>query len=71
MELLEGDADWNSLSLGANLCECISCLIVCSGNVVELTALEGAAELLDEEVVACHVGVPGVPFARDLLYHQV
>ena len=38
---------------------------------MKLTALERTAELLDEEAVARHVGVPGVPFARDLLHHQV
>ena len=37
---------------------------------MELIALEGDGELLDEEVIAGHVGVPGVPFARDLLHHE-
>ena len=38
---------------------------------MEIATLKGAAELLDEEAVACHVGVPSVPFARDLLHHKV
>ena len=71
MELLEGDAGWDGLPRGADLLQRIGRLIFCPGNMVELTTLEGAAELLDEEAVACDVGVPGVPFARDLLHHQV
>ena len=67
MELLEGDAGWNGLSRGADLRQCIVRLIFCPRNVVKLTALKRAAELLNEEAVACHVAVPGIPFARDLL----
>ena len=37
----------------------------------ELAALKGSGQLLDEEAVACHVGVTGVPFAGALLHHQV
>ena len=37
----------------------------------ELTAVEEVGQLLDEEAVACHVGVAGIPFAGALLHHQV
>ena len=37
----------------------------------ELAALERSGQPLDEEAVACHVGVAGIPFAGALLYHQV
>lgn len=37
---------------------------------MELAALERATELLDEEGVAGHVSIPGVPFPRNLLDHE-
>ena len=39
--------------------------------MMELTTLERTTELLNVEVVARDVGVPCVPFARDLLHHKV
>ena len=71
MELLKGDVGWDSLSHGANLGQCIGRLVVRPGNVVKLATLEGAAKLLDEEVIARHVDIPGVPFATDLLHHKI
>lgn len=37
----------------------------------ELAPIDVAAHLLDEEAVACHVGILGVPVAGRLLDHQV
>ena len=37
----------------------------------ELAAIEGFGQLLDEEAIACHVGVAGIPLTGALLYHQV
>ena len=62
-EALEGDASWYSLSGGAYSCQGICLLIVGPWHVKELTPLEISAELLDEETVACHVCVLGVPVA--------
>jgi hypothetical protein len=38
---------------------------------MELAAREEFAELLYVEAVGGHVGVLGIPFPRDLVYHQV
>ena len=37
----------------------------------ELAALEGSGQLLDEEAVACHLAVAGVPLAEALLHQQI
>jgi hypothetical protein len=39
--------------------------------MMELAALEESVELLYVEAIGGHVGVLGVPFPRDLVYHQV
>ena len=37
----------------------------------ELAPVEVSADLLDEEAVACHIGILGVPVVGRLLDHQV
>lgn len=71
VQMLEGGAGWTGLPGGADLGEHVCSLVVGSRDVVELTTLEIAAHLLDQEAVAGRVGVPGIPIARDLLHHQV
>ena len=55
----------------ADLGERVGRLILCARDVDELVAREESGQLLDEEAVACHVGVVGVPLAGALLHHQV
>jgi hypothetical protein len=38
---------------------------------MELAALKESIELLDVEAVGGHVSVLGIPFSRDLMYHEV
>lgn len=45
--MLEGDAGWNGLPAGADLCQRVRRLVVGSRDVVELATLEAAAHLLD------------------------
>jgi hypothetical protein len=44
-------------------------MIVCSGDVMKLAALEESTELLHVEAIEGHVGILGVLFARDLVHH--
>ena len=68
---MERDADWYSLSGGADSCQGICLLVVGPWHVEELALFKISVELLDEEAVACHVCILGVPVTRRLLDHQV
>ena len=56
---------------GADPCQGICLLVVISWHVKELTPFKVSTELLDEETVARHVCILGVPVTRRLLDHQV
>jgi hypothetical protein len=56
---------------GADLGQPVFFVVVCPWDVMELAALEESVELLYVEAIGGHVGVLGVPFPGDLVYHQV
>ena len=66
-----GGGGWYSLSGGAYSCQGICLLIIGPWHVKELAPVKISADLLDEEAVACHVCILGVPVARRQLDHQV
>ena len=70
-EALKGDAGWYSLPGGADSCHGICLHVVSPWHVEELTPFKISTELLNEEVVARHDCVRGIPIARRLLNHQV
>ena len=63
-EALEGDAGWYSLPGGAYSCQGICLLIVVPWHVEEIAPLKVSADLLNEETIACHVCVLGVPITE-------
>ena len=63
-EALEGDASWYSLSGGAYSCEGICLLVVGPWHVEKLAPFKVSTELLNEEDVACHVCILGIPITR-------
>jgi hypothetical protein len=71
MEGLRIISSWNLLLGGADLRQPIRLVVVRSGDVMELTALEEPTELLDIETIGGHVGILSVPFPRDLVHHKV
>ena len=62
-EAPERDTSWYSLSGGADPCQGICLLVVGPWHVEELASFKVSADLLDEESIARHVCVLGVPVA--------
>ena len=68
---MQGDAGWYCLPGGADLCQGICLLIVISWHMEELASFKVSTMFLNEEAVAGHICILGVPIARSLLDHQV